>query len=90
MLHVLSSGVLTRMFRRWVWEKMDVQGFSSSDRTHGSHRPRVRSEPYILPLCLPFMPVLHGHIASFGEAAFSGILGHTWVRKSQVKIVRKR
>ena len=46
-------------------------------------------KPYLSPLCLSFMPLSHGHIASFGEADFRGVLGHTWVRKTQVKIVRR-
>ena len=46
-------------------------------------------ELYISPLCPPLMLVSHGHIASFGEAAYRGVLGHSWVRKTQVKITRK-
>ena len=36
---VLSSGIFTRRFHPCDWVKFDAQAFSSSDQTHGSHRP---------------------------------------------------
>ena len=45
---------------------------------------------YISPLCLPFMLLSHGHVPCLWEAAYRGVLGHTWVQITQVKIVRKR
>ena len=37
----------------------------------------------------PLMPLSSGHIAPLGETSCSGALRHTWVRKTQVELVRK-
>ena len=37
----------------------------------------------------PPFAFLPSPIAFFGEVAYRGVLGHTWVRKTQVKMVRK-
>ena len=36
-------------------------------------------EPYISPLCFPFMPLSRGPITLFGEAGNEGVLGNIWV-----------
>ena len=47
-------------------------------------------ELYISPLRVPCIPLSHGHIAWFRQAAYKGVLGHKWVQKTHVFIVRKR
>ena len=42
------------------------------------------------PLAFHFAHLSHGHIASFGEAAYKCVLGHIWVQKTQFFIVHKR
>ena len=86
----LSSGVFTRIFRRCVFEKISAQGFPSIVRTHASQGPRVRTEPYVSPLCLSSMPLSRGHIILLREAGDGGGLGSLWVLQTQVVCVRKR
>ena len=79
-----------RFFRRCVYEKISVQGFPSIVRTHASQGPRVRTEPYVSPLCLSSMPLSRGHIILLREAGDGGVLGSLWVSQTQVVCVRKR
>ena len=44
------------------------------------------SPPFAFPSC----PFHMGRWLPFGEAAYRNVLGHMWVRKTQVKILRNR
>ena len=73
-----------------AFSKISAEGFPSIVRTHASQGPKVRTEPYVSPLCLSSMPLSRGHIILLREAGEDGGLGSLWVSQTQVVCVRKR
>ena len=85
-----QTGVLTRNFRVASGIKSTRKVFCQATELLVliDHEFAENStSPLFAFLCCPSHM---GILLSFGEAAYRGVLGHTWVRKTQVKIVRKR
>ena len=71
--------------RKWT-RKRFCQATELMDLIDGEFLGNPTSPPFAFFPC----PFHMGILPSFGKAAFRGVLGHTWVQKTQVQIVRKR